>query len=86
MPDLAFFYNEDGSINFEKSRCRLRCINIDGPFRQVDDRRCGEEFESGNYDITECDGLIGVYVDVLGEEVIPWAKELKRFGEDECKP
>lgn len=82
--DIAFFLNEDGTIDFDKSRCRIRCLDIDAPFKKVDDKQCGEDFVSGNFHVLECDGLTGVHFEILGEDIIPWAKELKRFGEDEC--
>lgn len=83
--DIAFFLNPNGSIDFNKSRCRIRCVDIDAPLKRVDDNQCGEDFVSGNFDIRECDGLTGVHFEILGEDVIPWARELKRFGEDECR-
>lgn len=74
---------ENGQINLKKSRCRARCYDYNN-LRTVEDFRCDTDvidFQSGNYPIEECDGILGPTVKFFAEELRPSVN----FNKRRCK-
>lgn len=57
-------------ISFKFNRCRLRCYDFN-KLETIADDNCGENFESGDYPLEACEGVIGAYVDDFATELRP---------------
>jgi len=71
-------------ISLEFKRCRCRCFNLNN-FTKLDDKLCGEDFESGNYPIETCNNVAGFILDDWTTEIKPKIKKLDRIKRDNCK-
>lgn len=79
---------ENGQINLEKSRCRVRCYDYE-KMETVSDRDCDNDdivFDSGNYPIDECSGVLGPTISFFGEDLKPYIKFSQKQCEDARNP
>lgn len=70
-------------VSFHFSRCRCRCFNLN-TFSQVDDSKCGDDFESGNFPLEKCEDISGFLADDWAKEVRPKIKAINRVRRDYC--
>ena len=66
---------------YEVHRCRVYCYDYNN-FATLDDKECGDNFESGNHPPESCAGVIGPYIDDWAEEIKPKVKYNIRKCED----
>lgn len=74
----------DGKIDLKQSRCRVRCYDYND-LKTVDDDKCDTDdttFQSGNYPIEECNGILGPSVEFFAEELRPGINFNKRQCRD----
>ncbi len=68
-------------ISFKYNRCRLYCYNPNS-LKQIKDKKCGEEFVSGDYNINLCDGILGIDIKIYAEYLKPKIKENIQYCQD----
>lgn len=73
-------------ISFQFNRCRCRCYNIN-ELKTVNPKDCGLDIDVPNWNrrLEACEGISGFFVEDWGTEIIPKAKEIKRWHEDTCR-
>lgn len=62
------------SFQFEKCFCQMYDLNNIEPLENL--QECPDIF---------CDDLVGFSAETWAKEITPWGRELKAYGEDECK-
>lgn len=71
-------------VSFQYNRCRCRCFNLT-EYKRVEDAQCGEDFESGDYDLEQCEGLAGFIAEEWPREVEPKIKKLQNLYGNLCR-
>lgn len=56
--------------SWQFQKCTIRCFDYN-KLGSVDDRFCGETFVSGDYHVSECDGIIGSDAGVYTRDIKP---------------
>ena len=60
---------------FIQLKCSLIAVKFNvfdlNNWKTVSDNYCGENFESGNYPLEECDEVMGFYVNDMATEIRP---------------
>lgn len=70
-------------ISFQFNRCTCSCYDLETN-TNVNDKYCGEGFESKAYPLETCEGLAGFFVEDWAKEVIPKIKKLNTIKKDYC--
>jgi hypothetical protein len=63
-------------LSFQFNKCRCHMYDL------MKQKRVGKSYD---LDIQYCEDLVGFHVETWAEEINPWAKESKRYYQDECK-
>ena len=64
------------TVSFEFNKCRCHLYDL------MKQKRIGDAYDK---EITYCDDVTGFHANDWLTEVTPWAKELRRWGNDECR-
>ena len=81
LKDVRIILHEDGSIDLDRSRCRVRCYNYN-KLNTVDDDKCGEDFRSGNFSLVMCNQVLATDLAFFAEEIKPAINFFKREFND----
>lgn len=60
--------------SYQFQKCTIYCFDYN-KLGSVDDRFCGEDFRSGDYHVSECDGVIGPDVGDYSADIKPILKK-----------
>lgn len=64
------------AVSFQFKKCR--CHNYD----LMNQKRISEAWDEP---LDVCDDIVGFFAEDWAEEITPWMKEVRRFGEDRCR-
>lgn len=74
----------DISFKFNEARCRCRCLDPN-TYTTLPDLSCGEDYQSGNFELEACQGIAGFSLDDVALEVKPNISRLNKIKEHYCK-
>jgi hypothetical protein len=72
------------TVKMKYNSCKVQCFDLNN-WKTVSDNYCGDNFESGNYPLEECDQVQGFFVNDMATEIRPKIKDLARVRRDYCK-
>ena len=70
-------------ISFRFNRCKCSCFNLT-EYATVDDKECGDDFESGRFPLEACEGMMGFHINDWADEFRPKIKKLNSSFKNYC--
>lgn len=71
------------NISFTFNRCQCFCFDPQ-TFEEVDPKLCGENFQSGDFELERCEGISGWYDTDWAKEIKPKVELLNDLKSDYC--